>query len=102
MPRLTWPTTFTSLQPLDETKPVQVTHLEPDPRVHDFQPIALCHLKPPYFLDFLDLAFQKWNLSPPGQREEQGSGEEGVGEQYLQEVTADRGGHQHGDDHSAM
>lgn len=41
MPGLRWPTAFTSPQPMDGTKPVQVTRLEADPRVHDFQPIAL-------------------------------------------------------------
>jgi len=40
MPGLSWLTAFTSLQPMDGTKPVQVAHLEADPKVHDFQPMA--------------------------------------------------------------
>lgn len=70
-------------------------------------------LQLPPLLCFTASAFQELNVPGPGQRGEQGweRRKEGgtkapadfkLGEQYLQEVTADSGGHQHGDGHSAM
>lgn len=108
---LSWPNSLISHVRKLQPKLVQVPHSEPEPGDPDFRPIALsdtpnCHLacvsqtKP--FKDGLC-------HYEGGQRGEQGEGERRtkaladseLGEQYLQEVTADGGGYQHGDDDSA-
>lgn len=88
------------------TKLVWLPHLEPDPRVQDFEPPALCAIPNcllPYVLQTQPFKSGICHYQDRGEGRARERREDiELGEWYLQEVTADGRGHKHGDNDSAM